>query len=419
MTNFTRILMDQRAELNRKLESETIIKREAFSEAETFLKSNLIKVVTGARRCGKSTFAAQLLKGKSYGYVNFDDEVIASIPTEQLNHVLESMYEVYGKFDYLLLDEIQNIDRWELFVNRLHRSGINIVVTGSNANLLSRELATHLTGRHTVLELSPFSFREFLTYRKIPADIGSTQNIGIIKNNLAVYIENGGFPETLKEEPKTYLKSLYSTVLTKDILVRRKIRYSKTFMELALYCISNFSKEISFNKLKHIFNLGSDHTTKNYLGYLEETYLVFALEKFSYKKKESLLGNRKLYVIDTGLANTIATKFLDNLGRLYENIVAIELLRKEKDAEIYFWQDIHKNEVDFLVKRGLSVEELIQVCYSIDDPDTKKREVRNLVKACREFSLGQGLIITADFEGEETVEGKKIKYVPLWKWLLT
>ncbi len=421
MDNFRSILREQREELKEKFEKEKIIARENFHEVETVIPSRLIKVITGIRRCGKSIFAFQLLKNKNYGYINFDDEKLAGIESDQLNDLLEAVYEVYGKVDYLFLDEVQNVLGWELFVNRLQRQQLNVIVTGSNAKLLSRELATHLTGRHMAVELFPFSFREFLTYKGTAPLEETAKERGLIKKNLHEYLETGGFPETLKEpSPKLYLKSLYSTILLKDILLRHRVRYVKTFKDLASYIITNFSREVSFNKLKKIFNLGSDHTAKNYLEFLEESYLVFMIEKFSYKKKESLIENRKVYAIDTGIIKAVSFRFGEDISHLYENVVALELLRKkarEQSREIFYWKNPQQEEVDFVVKDGLKIQQLIQVCYDISDYDTKKRELRALLKASKDLKCKNLLVITEDKEGEEKIKNKKIKYIPLWRCL--
>ncbi len=422
MEKFNKILMEQREELKEKFEKEKIIERENLSYFEKLIKSNLIKIITGIRRCGKSVLSFQLLKNKKFGYINFDDEKLGGIEIEKLDHLMETIYEIYGAIDYLFLDEVQNINKWELFVNRLHRQGLNVIVTGSNAKLLSKELATHLTGRHIAFELLPFSFKEFLKYKEIDLKTDTTKQIGIIKKNLNEYIENGGFPETLKEpNPKIYLKSLYSTILLKDILLRHRVRYVKTFKDLANYIVSNFAREISYNKLKNVFNLGSDHTAKNYLEFLQESYLIFIIEKFSFKKKESLMENRKVYAIDTGMIKAISFRFTEDISHLYENVIALELIRKQtlnKNIETYYWKNPQQEEVDFVIKEGLKIKQIIQVCYNITDYDTKKREIRALLKASRELRCKNLLVITEDKEDTEIIDKKKINYIPLWKWLL-
>lgn len=417
------VVIDQKDELKELVKRENIIDREFLSTYKKSINSDIIKVITGIRRCGKSVFSYQLLKDKDFAYINFDDERLITLETEDLNNILEIFYELYGKFKFILLDEIQNIYGWELFVNRLKRQGFNLIVTGSNAKLLSSELATHLTGRHIALELFPFSFREFLNYRGIGSKfLLSTREVGLIKRKLGEYIKTGGFPETLKKNiiPETYLQALYSTIINKDVVLRHKVKFVKTLKDIASYLITNHSNFMSFNKIKNIFNLKSTHTALNYVSFLEESFLFFFLKRLSFKKKESLIANRKIYCIDTGLINTLSFKSSRDAGKLYENIVAVELLRKKalEGLDIYYWQDIYKHEVDFVIKQRLKVKQIIQVCYDIEDYDTKKREIKALFRASKELKCGNLLIITEDKEGKESFENKEIKYVPLWKWLL-
>jgi len=417
------VIIDQKDELKDLIKIERIIDREFLSKYKKHINSNIIKVITGIRRCGKSIFSYQLLKEKDFAYINLDDERLITLETKDLNNILEIFYEIHGNFKFILLDEVQNIYGWELFVNRLKRQGFNLIVTGSNAKLLSKELATHLTGRHIPLELFPFSFREFLNYHNISTKtLLSTKETGLIKRKLNEYIKTGGLPETLKKNiiPGTYLQALYSTIINKDVILRYRIRFIKTLKDIASYLITNHSSLMSFNKIKNIFNLKSTHTALNYVSFLEESYLFFFLKRLSFKKKESLIANRKVYCIDTGLINTLSFKSSKDTGKLYENLVAIELLRKKalEDKNIYYWQDIYKNEVDFVIKQGLKVKQLIQVCYNIEDYDTKKREIKALLKASKELKCKNLLIITEDKEGEETFKNKKITYIPLWKWLL-
>ena len=420
------IIIDQKEELKLIYEREKIIDREVLNKYKTFLKSGLIKVITGPRRAGKSILCYQLIKNKNFAYINFDDETLAGLKTEDLNLILKAFYEIYKDPEFILLDEVQNIENWELFVNRLKRQGFNLIVTGSNAKLLSKELATHLTGRHFPLELYPFSFREFLKFYdvKYQKDYLTTKQISLIKKELERFLLTGGFPESLKEpSPKRYLSSLYSAILTKDIALRHKIRLIKTIKELSNYLISNFSCQVTFNKLKNIFSLKSAHTAKNYLSFLEESYLFFLIERFSFKFKEKVTAPRKVYVIDTGLINAISFGSSKNIGHLYENSVAVELMRRKAffpNLEIYYWQDYSGREVDFVVKEALRIKQLIQVCYDIENYDTKIRELKSLIKAKKEMKAKDSnlLVITSDYEGEEKFENKKIKFIPLWKWLL-
>lgn len=285
------IIIDQKEELKSVFKKERLIDRDVLNKYSVFLKSGLIKVITGPRRAGKSTLCYQLLKDKAFAYINFDDENLAGLKTEDLNLVLKAFYEIYKEPKFILLDEVQNIEKWELFVNRLNRQGLNLVVTGSNSKLLSKELATHLTGRHYSLELYPFSFREILKFKgkEYKNKLFTTKQIASTRRELENFINFGGFPESLKESsPKRYLLSLYSTILTKDIILKHKIRNIKTMKELSNYLISNFSCQVTFNKLKNIFNLKSVHTAQDYLHFLEECYLVFLIERFSFKAKEKV-----------------------------------------------------------------------------------------------------------------------------------
>lgn len=420
------IIIDQREELELLCQKEKIIDRQVLNQYKTFLKSGLVKVITGPRRAGKSILGYQLVKDKNFAYINFDDELLSGLKTEDLNLVVKAFYEIYKEPEFILLDEVQNIENWELFVNRLKRQGFNLIVTGSNARLLSKELASHLTGRHFSLELYPFSFREFLKFHNLEyeKDNFSTRQTALIKRELEKFILSGGFPETLKEpSPKRYLTSLYSNILTKDIALRHKIRFIKTVKEISNYLISNFSGQMSFNKLKNIFNIKSVHTAQNYLSFLEETYLLFLTEKFSFKAKEKITAPRKVYVIDTGLINAVSPGSSRNIGRLYENLAALELMRKKADStnlEIYYWQDYSGKEVDFVIKEGLKIKELIQICYDLGNYDTKRRELESLLKAQREMKAKNCslLVITSDYEGEEKIKNKTIKFTPLWKWLI-
>ena len=413
------ILLEQEEEINEIFKGK-IIKREIETSLKGILTSNLIKVIMGVRRCGKSVLAHQLLKGKNYGYVNFDDERLVGVKAENLNDFLEVLKEIKADFKYLLLDEIQNVDKWELFVNRLKRRGYNIFISGSNSKLLSRELATHLTGRHLSIELYPFSFREFLLYEDFVIDRDSfyiTEKKAQIKRLLEKYLEIGGMPEVFKiEAKKSYLRELFDKIIMRDIVARYNIKYVNDLKEIALYSISNFSSKITYHKIKNIFEIKSIHTVKNYIDYLQEAYLIFLLTPFSFKLKEQIKQARKVYCIDTGFINALVPKITFDKGRLMENLVFLELKRQSK--EIYFYSK-PTYEVDFLVREGLGIKQLIQVCFSISDEATRKREIKALLKASEELRCKNLTIITWDEEGEEKSNSKIIKIVPLWKWLLT
>ncbi len=412
------IVLEQKGEI-KKIFSEKIIPRIILPDVQRVLDSNLIKVIIGVRRCGKSVLSHYLLKNRQYGYVNFDDERLIGVKTKDLNDFWEVLQEINPNCKFILLDEIQNIEGWELFVNRLKRNGHNIVVTGSNSKLLSKELATHLTGRHFSIELYPFSFEEFLLYKNqiiSRDDLYIAEKKAKIKRLLEEYLMYGALPEVVKLKPKMqYLRELYDKIIGRDVIFRYSVKYARDLKEIALYAISNFGSKISYRKIKNIFEMKSVHTVKNYLNYLEEAYLLFQINAFSHKLKEQLKLPKKLYCIDTGIINAIIPRSTIDYGRLLENAVFIELKRKK--CEIYFYAQSNY-EVDFVIREGQKVIRLIQVSYSVEDEVTRKREVRALLKASRELRCNNLSVITWDYDEEKRCKGKKIKFIPLWKWLL-
>ena len=418
-------VIDQKEEIEASFSRTKLIERNCFDNYKDYVESTQIKVVIGIRRSGKSVLSYQLLKDKPFAYINFDDEKLATLAVGDLNDVLEVFYEVYGNFKYILLDEIQNIVGWELFVNRLQRQGFNVFVTGSNAHLLSKELSTHLTGRNITLELFPFSFKEFIQYHGLvlkDTSLLSTKERALLKQKFTEYVFIGGFPEVVRDPAykKIYLQSLYSDIIHKDIITRHGIRLSTTFKDVANYLISHTASHVSFNKIKNIFNLKSAHTALNYLSFLEGSFLFFLVPRFSYKAKERVIATRKIYVIDTGMIDALSVTFSSNIGKIYENIVFLELARRRllERSELYYWQDLHQNEVDFVVKKSTTITELIQVCYDVDNYDTKKREVSALLTSGKELKCRRLIVITDDYEAEEITDGRKIAFIPLWKWLL-
>ncbi len=412
------ILLEQKEEI-KEIFKEKIIAREIEPKIKELLETSLIKVIMGVRRCGKSTLAHQLLKDKIYGYVNFDDERLIGIKSKDLNDFLEILKEIEPDVKYLLLDEVQNVEGWELFVNRLKRKGYNLVISGSNSKLLSKELATHLTGRHFNIELYPFSFREFLDYKGIIVNEENfyiTEKRAEIKRVLQEYLKKGGMPEVLKiEANQRYLRELFDRIITKDIILRYNIKYVRDLKEIALYAISNFALKFTYHKVRNIFEIKSIHTIKNYLQFLEEAYLVFQLNPFSFKLKEQINQPRKIYCIDPGLINSLIPKTTVDYGKLMENLVFLEL--KNQGKEIYFYSQANY-EIDFLIREGLEIKQLIQSCFSIADENTKKREIKALLKASKGLKCNDLIIITWDEEGEEEIDSKRINIIPLWKWLI-
>jgi len=411
------ILIDQRNELEEKFKrSSKIVEREFLN----FYKSKQIKVTTGIRRCGKSFSTYLLLKDKKFAYANFDEKILAEASHQD---ILSALFEVFGNVDIFFFDEIQNLKEWELLVNKLHRSGYNVLVTGSNSKLLSKELADRLTGRHVDIEVYPFSFREFLLAKDFKEDIKTTKGQAIAKNLLKEYIKVGGFPEIVveNENPNIYLKNLFNDIIEKDIVKRFRIKEEATLREISFFLMSNIGNYTTFNSIKNFFKLGSDHTAKNYLSYLQLSYLFFFLENFSYSLKRKFSYPKKIYLIDTGF-NLISFKFSEDFGRLMENIVLTELFRKKsywfRGLEIYYFKNKQK-EIDFVVKEGLRIKQLIQVTYATSK-DEIEEDKKVLLKAYELFKKDrpEPTIITWDYEDILKERGKEIKCIPLWKWLL-
>ena len=411
-------IIDREEEIRQKFEKEKIIDREVGDRTKGIVSTDVALVITGVRRCGKSILAFMLGKDGRYGYVNFEDERL-SIEAKDLNLVLEAIYSLKGDVDFLIFDEIQNVPGWERFVARLIQNK-KIIVTGSNARLLGRELSTYLTGRHVDFALFPFSFREFLAFRGFEPNVYLTKDIARTKNHLEEYLEKGGFPLTHRIG-KLFLVENFKDIVERDVVQRYGIRYVKVLKDLAKYLVSNTSNEVSYNKLKDIFGVKSVHTITNYASYLQDAYLVFTIERFSFKLKQQMLAPKKVYCVDTGLANAIGFRTSKRYGGLIENSVAVELFRN-RDIELYYWKDHQQREVDFVLKQGAKVEQLIQVCYDPEDFNTKERELKALVKASKELMCDNLLVITWDYEGEEEFSwfgtARKIEFVPLWKWLL-
>lgn len=420
-----KVIVDQKEDLAEFFKREKIIEREiGIEKLRKFLKHPNILLITGPRRSGKSTLATQIFKEEKYGFLNFDDERLAGFSVNDFDIAIQAFYDLYGEgLECFIFDEIQNIPKWELFISRLRKTK-KIIITGSNANLLSGDLATHLTGRYLESVLYPFSFREFLRFKGVEItkeDFYSAKKISKIKNQLSEYLEGGGFPESFKFG-SAIVSKIYDDVVVKDILLRYGIRNKKSFRELSNYIISNFAQEISYAKLGQVFSIKNVHTAKNYVDYLSSSFLILMLSKFSYKLKQQFITSKKAYGIDTGLVNSVAFQFSENSGKIMENAVMIDLKRRgsyfEIGTELYYWRDYSGKEVDFAVKKGNKITQLIQVCQSLANFETKEREIKALLKAGEELHCDNFLIITASEESIEKKEGKEIMIMPLWKWLL-
>ncbi len=410
-----RVLADQHDVLSEKLERERIVERELRGRILRNFKPTA-HIITGPRRSGKSVLSATL-PGKAL-YVNFEDPAMAGFSIDDYRRLLQAGYELFGEFDYIVLDEVQEVEGWERMVSTL-REGHPTVVTGSNARLLSREFSTYLTGRYLSYTLLPFSFREFLAYKGINPKVKTTKDEARVKRALLEYIQHGGFPEALRFG-REYLMNLYNDIITRDVIVRYGIRNVRELKEVAFYLFSNFARRFTYSKIKNTLGIGNVETVKNYVEYLESAYLVFELPKFSFKPKDVLRGDRKVYAVDTGMVNTVIPKVSENIGRLMENAVFLELLRlkhyRKPSVELYYYRD-DKGEIDFVVRDGEETK-LIQVTYASGKDEIAKREVKNLFRVMEIFRLRNGTLITWDYEDKIEADGRRINAVPLWKWLM-
>ncbi|WP_218265867.1 ATP-binding protein [Saccharolobus shibatae] len=406
-----RIVADQKELVEEKL-SMNYIKREV-GDISRFLAIPNVLAILGVRRSGKSTLSLMLMKGLNvkFAYLNFDDESLYGLTTKDLKSIEQAIYEVYGNdVSYLVFDEIHNVKGWELFVSRL-RETKRIIITGSNSRMLSGELSTSLTGRHSDFTLFPFSFREYLRFKKMNEEVPlSTKRIAEVKVELEKYMEVGGFPEALIIG-KDQIDVIYNDILFKDVVFRYKIRELEKFKDFSKSLISYYSTEVSLSKLAKV--IGVDKKTIDLWSFgLENAYLIYFLPRYGEKPRERLTFNKKVYIVDPGMISRVAVRAKDK-GRIIENLVALKLFRdnqlkglyyvKGKDFEVDFYDEINSR--------------LLQVTYASDK--IEEREIRSLLKAEEMLRVKELIVITYDIEGEEEREGKKIKLVPLYRFLLS
>lgn len=415
-----------------KLSSELIgVKREKLEDIEKFVSKQLIKGIIGPRRAGKTTILYQIInyliiKGvspKSIVMLNFDDNNIYNTDFELL---ISECRKINPEISHIFLDEVQERKDWERWVRTIYdtKQFSQIFITGSSSSLLKEEVSRVLTGRHITFYVLPFSFKEYLTFFGW-ANFGKDYIMhkkGEILHYLHRYLNMGGYPEALKmdEMARTrYLNDLFEDIIARDIVARHRIDYHLA-RRIGYYVTSNASNIMTHRSIANACGVAVD-TVSKYLNYLHESCLTYPLRRFSFKLKEQMREINKYYIVDTGLANAVSFKFSENLGQIAENVVYTELLRRYKsDAriEIYYWKDNTGKEVDFAIKKSNKVCELVQVCWDLSEEKTKKRELAGLIRAMREFELGEGIVITENYEDYETIDGNKIKYEPLWKWLL-
>jgi uncharacterized protein len=395
------------------------VKRDIYSKLEKKSKSKFITIISGIRRCGKSTllnYFKHNQKEKDF-YLNFEDERLYNFKIEDFEKLYEVFIELYGQQNTFYFDEIQNIKGWEKFIRKLHDDNKKIYITGSNASMLSYDLGTHLTGRFVTLELFPFSFKEFLRFKKIEyneKDFYIREKKVQLEKTFKKYIKVGGFPEFLETYDNDFLKNLFESILYRDIMVRNNLTSEIHVKEILHYLMSNVSREFSYNSLTKFSLVKNSTTIKDYLSYFEKPYLLFILNRFDKSFQKQLKSPKKIYSIDTGLANSVSFKFAEEPTTQLENVVFLEL--KRRNLEVYY----HKKdkECDFIIRDRGKVIKAIQVCMIMENESTRQRGIEGLIEAMNEFKLKEGLILTEDVENEFKINNKKIIIKPIWKWLL-
>lgn len=392
--------------------------RHALAQIQPHIKSPHIIVISGLRRCGKSTLQAQLAQKffpGNYHYLNFDDERWTGFKAAQFNQVHKALIELFGEKKIILMDEVQNITGWELFVRRLQDDGHKLIITGSNATLLSRETGSHLTGRHHLIELLPFSFSEYLEFKKIPAKPATTAESAKLSKALRDYLQSGGIPDAIKYPKNDFCAQLYQDIIYRDISARYSIDSLKNLKELSLFLAANVGRSLSFNKLRQMLMLGSVNTVKTYIDYLETSWLYFTTTVYSASVKQQQIAAKKIYCIDNGIINQVAFQTSENLGWLLENLVFLHLRRQTQ--EIFYAKNSDGSEVDFLVREGTKPNQLVQVCTSLSNASTRKREIESLLKAMEQYKISKGIIVTLDESDVLHVGKRKIDVVPATEWL--
>ena len=415
------VLAEQQEEIKSYKPQNWVTRRE---ESLFEFDTKMAQVVIGVRRSGKSTLCHKVLleHGVRYGYVNLDDDRLADMKTEDLNTMLSCVYQLYGTdVPYLLLDEIQDVDGWYLFVNRLLRTNLRNFITGSNAKLLSGELATHLTGRYNEIRLFPFSFSEFCAFHNINMTRITTKAEADMKRAFMDYIHDGGFPEIQNIRNKRgYVESLIEAILRKDIQKRFKIRNIEALRKIAHNLINNACQEVKYDELSVLLGI-ADKTVKKYVDYLRQAFMIQLLSRHSFKVKERI-RNQKAYVVDTGLqSNRDNALAPENLGWRLENVVYIELLRRcsGQFLDVYYFKPYPKaKEVDFVVCNKGKALELIQVAYEIDTPKTYERETSSLVRASESLHCDQLTLIAMTPTRDVIKDGKTIHIISVLEWLM-
>ena len=410
------IMFDQKEAFNSR---KHLIRRDI--PLEKYIGTGQIVIISGIRRCGKSSLLFLIkeemkLEASDFCYFNFDDErIIADVS------ILEEIYnlhiEVYGKEPILFFDEIQNIENWEKFVNRKYEQGVKIFVTGSNAKLLSSEISTSLTGRNKLIELFPFSFSEYLRFKESYYDHNhlTSKSKSLLQKDFNTYMQTGGFPLVVKENDIELVNGYFQDILYRDIISRYRLTQVNEIKQIGLYFASNIGKLFSYATLKNISGVKSLSSIKDYLSYYEHSYLFSYLKKFDYSVKKQIMNSKKVYTIDHAFASRLGFNFSENKGRILENIVYTELLRR--GCEVYYHSG--NQECDFVIRKNLSLVKAIQVAYQLDKTNYE-REYRGLQEVMQTYQIPQGILITNSTEEVSFIpEHEAIEIVPVWKWLLS
>lgn len=388
--------------------------------ADEWLQTSEILIISGIRRCGKSVLMQQMRDrlGEKDFFFNFDDERLVNFKLDDFQKLQECFVELFGEQHTYYFDEIQNIEGWERFVRRLYNAGNKIIITGSNARMLSRELGTHLTGRYIQVEIYPFSFQEYLAMNEIPVNaktLYTTTGRATMVKSFVKYMECGGFPKFLQDGSVSYLTSLYESIIYRDILTRNGLTNEKEMLEMMFYLASNATKRVTYSSLGKVVGIQHPDTIKNYLEYIQQTYLISQLFRYAPSVKKQMMSPKKIYFVDNAIIKRIGFNATENNGVFLENLVFIELKRRGWD--VYYYAD--KKECDFIVRKGLHISDAYQVTLKMDSPQTREREIAGVREAMQAYSLSKGYILT--FEGKETInfdDGTIVEVVPVWEWIL-
>lgn len=411
------IILNQRKERDELLSRPYLTRRNSH-DSDMLLSSHLIKLITGPRRVGKSTQALLMLRNKNFAYLNFDSQALLNF--WDANLVMRMLDDVYPGYEYILLDEVQNLDAWDLWVSELYRLGKNLVITGSNAKMLSSEMATVLTGKYLQVEMLPFSLEEFFDWNKI--DLNALQpeqqtDASVLTDD---YMRNGGYPEVVasRQLTRSYLDTLFDSIVWKDVAKRHNVRNTTDLNNLAMYLVSNFCNPVTANDLAEELGFSSVNTAKKFMDYLHEPYLFYYLPRYNNKLKLMKKAPRKVYVVDNGFVAAKAFALSENIGRLLENQVFIELIRRgyDSDKTMFYYRSRNDKEVDFVLRKGPQIERLVQVCYDMGSPKTEKREVDSLTECAEELKCDNLVIVTNNDERTIEKDGYKIDVIPISKF---